>query len=454
MEEEEGFQWSRPGSFILYAIFFLSAAAVSEANIGEFDDYLRQRKLIADAAAEATYKADPLEVANGLNRAVHRSIKREEASARRQMMEEKKKTKKGGKFGGPCKATNPIDRCWRCRKDWATDRKRLARCAQGFGRNTTGGLEGQIYVVTDGTDDDVVNPRPGTLRWAVIQREPLWITFSKTMIINLKEELIITGDKTIDGRGAQVRITNGAQLTIQFAHNVIIHNIHINDMVAMGGGTIRDSVDHFGFRKASDGDGITVFASTNIWLDHLSLSNCQDGLIDVIAKSTGVTISNCHMTNHNDVMLFGADDKDAEDTIMQITVAFNHFGRGLVQRMPRCRYGFFHVVNNDYTHWLMYAIGGSKNPTIISQGNRYIAPPNLAAKQICNRLGAEESEWKHWVWHSEGDLFMEGAIFNATGGPPNLKFNKKNLIKPKSGSYVTRLTRFAGALPCRPGKPC
>jgi pectate lyase len=67
---------------------------------------------------------------------------------------------------------------------------------------------------------------------------------------------------------------------------------------------------------------------------------------------------------------------------MQITVAFNHFGRGLVQRMPRCRWGFFHVVNNDYTHWLMYAIGGGMSPTILSQGNRYIAPPNIAAKLV------------------------------------------------------------------------
>lgn len=86
------------------------------------------------------------------------------------------------------------------------------------------------------------------------------------------------------------------------------------------------------------------------------------------------------------VMLFGASDSYSGDKIMQITVAFNHFGRGLVQRMPRCRWGFVHVVNNDYTHWLMYAIGGSSSPTIISQGNRFIAPPNLAAKEVCMPL--------------------------------------------------------------------
>jgi len=70
---EAGFQWSRPGSLVLdVVVVVLSAAVSSEANIGEFDDYWRQRKLMADAAAEATYKHDPVEVANQLNRAVHR----------------------------------------------------------------------------------------------------------------------------------------------------------------------------------------------------------------------------------------------------------------------------------------------------------------------------------------------------------------------------------------------
>lgn len=40
------------------------------------------------------------------------------------------------------------------------------------------------------------------------------------------------------------------------------------------------------------------------------------------------------------------------------------------------------MVNNDYTHWEMYAIGGSAQPTINSQGNRYLAPVNPFAKEV------------------------------------------------------------------------
>lgn len=110
------------------------------------------------------------------------------------------------------------------------------------------------------------------------------------------------------------------------------------------------------------------------------------------------------------VMLLGHSDSYARDKAMQVTIAFNHFGEGLIQRMPRyslpflsygfermadilfslyfvlpflrCRHGYFHVVNNDYTHWEMYAIGGSADPTINSQGNRYLAPTNPFAKEV------------------------------------------------------------------------
>lgn len=128
-----------------------------------------------------------------------------------------------------CGTGNPIDDCWRCDSDWHNNRKRLADCAIGFGRNAIGGRDGRFYVVTDPSDHDAVNPKPGTLRHAVIQEEPLWIIFQRDMVITLKEELIMNSFKTIDGRGANVHIANGACITVQFITNIIIHGIHIHD---------------------------------------------------------------------------------------------------------------------------------------------------------------------------------------------------------------------------------
>ncbi|KAE9607937.1 hypothetical protein Lal_00039986 [Lupinus albus] len=415
-----------------------------EKHVVEFDEYWKGRARIAEQDNKAAYSSDPYAVSGNLTSSVSELLVGK--GERRNLM---------GRNKGPCMATNPIDRCWRCDPNWANNRQKLADCVQGFGRNTRGGKGGPFYIVTDPSDNDMVTPKPGTLRHAVTRNGPLWIIFAHNMMIYLKQELIMSSNKTIDGRGADVHIANGAGITIQYIKNVIIHGVKIYNIQVHGGGLIRDSEDHYGFRTQSDGDGISIFGASNVWIDHVSMKNCYDGLIDAIMGSTAITISNSHFTDHNEVMLFGASDGYSGDKIMQITVAFNHFGKRLVQRMPRCRFGFIHVVNNDYTHWEMYAIGGSQNPTIISEGNRFIGPNNINAKQITKREYVTESVWKNWQWRSINDEVMNGAYFVQSG--PELKnrpFSRMDMIKAKPGTYVGRLTRYAGKLACRIGTPC
>ncbi|CAH2038919.1 unnamed protein product [Thlaspi arvense] len=234
-----------------------------------------------------------------------------------------------------CGTGNPIDDCWRCDRNWHKNRKRLADCGIGFGRNAIGGRDGRFYVVTDPRDDNPVNPRPGTLRHAVIQDRPLWIVFKRDM-----------------------------------------------------------------------------------------------------------------------VMLLGHSDSYMRDKAMQVTIAYNHFGVGLIQRMPRCRHGYFHVVNNDYTHWEMYAIGGSANPTINSQGNRYAAPKNPFAKEVTKRVDTPASHWRGWNWRSEGDLLQNGAYFTSSGAAASGSYARASSLAAKSSSLVATITSDAGALPCRRGRQC
>ncbi|KAI3801124.1 hypothetical protein L1987_29227 [Smallanthus sonchifolius] len=352
-----------------------------------------------------------------------------------------------------CGTGNQIDDCWRCDQNWQRHRKRLAECAIGFGRNAIGGRDGRYYVVTNPNDDDAVNPKPETLRHAVIQNKPLWIVFKRDMIISLKQELIMNSFKTIDARGVDVHIANGACITIQYVTNIIIHGLHIHDCKPTGNAMVRSTPSHYGFRTMADGDGISIFGGSHIWIDHNSLSNCADGLIDAIMGSTAITISNNLFTHHNEVMLLGHSDSYTRDKVMQVTVAYNHFGEGLVQRMPRCRHGYFHVVNNDYTHWEMYAIGGSANPTINSEGNRYLAPSNPNAKEVTKRV-VTNGKWKHWNWRSEGDLMLNGAYFTPTGAGAGANYAKASSLSAQPSSVVATLTSNAGALSCRRGKQC
>ncbi|KAH7690617.1 Pectate lyase protein [Dioscorea alata] len=346
----------------------------------------------------------------------------------------------------PCLTGNPIDDCWRCTgTDWRADRQRLADCGIGFGRAALGGKSGQFYVVTDSSDPDPVNPPPGTLRYGVIQDVPLWITFATDMTIRLAEELLVNSFKTIDGRGANIHIAGGACITLQYISNVIIHNINIHHCVPAGHSNVRSSPTHYGYRTLSDGDGISIYSAREIWIDHCSLSYCTDGLIDAIMGSTAITISNSYFSHHDKVMLLGHNDAYIADSGMQVTIAFNHFGEELVQRMPRCRRGYIHVVNNDFTRWEMYAIGGSANPTINSQGNRYTAPFDPNAKEVTKRVDTDESEWAAWNWKTEGDIMVNGAFFVPSGEGREI-YAKATSIEPRSAMFIDQLTRNAGVM--------
>ncbi|KAG8365389.1 hypothetical protein BUALT_Bualt18G0099600 [Buddleja alternifolia] len=350
------------------------------------------------------------------------------------------------------KVMNPIDSCWRGKPNWASNRRALADCAVGFGQNAIGGKNGAIYVVTDPSDNPEY-PKPGTLRYGAIQAKPLWIIFAKSMVIRLKNELMINSYKTIDGRGAKVEIAYGPCITLQHVSHVIIHGISIHDCKPADSGIVRDSPTHEGHRRGSDGDGIDIFASSNIWIDHCYLARCTDGLIDVIHASTAVTISNNFFSKHDKVMLFGHDDSNVEDKVIKVTVAFNHFGPGLVQRMPRVRFGYAHVANNRYDQWEMYAIGGSANPTILSEGNYFMAPNSPNIKQVTKR--EVNSGWKNWKWRSSRDKFFNGAYFIPSGyGTCAPGYTKTQSFRVADGSMAPALTSDAGPLSCSVNKAC
>ncbi|XP_010502279.1 PREDICTED: probable pectate lyase 6 [Camelina sativa] len=449
------------GSYVIVFVSLSLAVAVPSvhAHVAEYDEYWTQRQTEALHQTLESYDPEPLNVTDHFN--YHAALAMETTGTANETRRDLRQVKSGKKRrGGRYESLNAIDKCWRGDKNWDKNRKKLADCVLGFGRKTTGGKNGPIYVVTDPSDNDLLDPKPGTLRHAVTRDRPLWIIFARHMIIKLQQELIITNDKTIDGRGVSVYITGGAGLTLQYVRNVIIHNIYIKQIKRGPGGLIRDSEHHFGLRTMSDGDGINIFGATNVWIDHVSMTDCSDGMIDAIMGSTAITISNSHFTDHDEVMLFGGKNTDVIDKKMQITVAFNHFGKRLKQRMPRARYGLVHVVNNDYTHWEMYAIGGNMNPTIISQGNRFIAPPNEDSKQVTKREYTPYPEWKTWNWQSEKDYFLNGAYFvqsgkaNAWSTAPKNPIPRKFAIRPQPGTKVRRLTKDAGALGCKPGKSC
>ncbi|TVU42378.1 hypothetical protein EJB05_08780, partial [Eragrostis curvula] len=347
---------------------------------------------------------------------------------------------------------NIIDRCWRRQPNWAANRQRLAVCSVGFagkmGQNRGPGVV--PYTVTD-PGDDPVRPRPGTLRYgATVLAGKVWITFQRSMHIRLAQPLFVKSFTAIDGRGADVHVAGGAGIVLDRVTDVIVHGLHVHGIRAQPAGPVAVPGGGVEPKAGADGDAIRLVASSKVWIDHNTLSRCEDGLVDVTVGSTDVTISNNWFLDHDKVMLLGHDDGHADDRRMRVTVAFNRFGPNVNQRMPRIRHGYAHVVNNFYDGWRDYAIGGSMGPSVKSQGNLFIAS-GADNKKVTRRMPVAG---KDWDWHSVGDSFENGAVFKQTGSrvPPN--YNKHQAFPAAGADQVRSLTKDAGALTCSVGGAC
>jgi len=75
--------------------------------------------------------------------------------------------------------------------------------------------------------------------------------------------------------------------------------------------------------------------------------------------------------------------------------------------------------------------------------------------KVTKRDYAPESEWKNWQWRSIKDELGNGAFFVESGPVlTDRPFTRQDMISSRPGTYVGRLTRYAGALRCIVGKPC
>lgn len=108
-----------------------------------------------------------------------------------------------------------------------------------------------------------------------------------------------------------------------------------------------------------------------------------------------------------------------------------------------------HVLNNDYSSgWGSYAIGGSEDPTILSQGN-YFAPSKV--KEVTKRIndgGGEFGGWQSWNWGSDGDIFLNGAFFTGSGAKASSAgaYAKAFSTSSRPGSLVPAICKSAGPL--------
>ncbi|XP_004512516.1 probable pectate lyase 4 [Cicer arietinum] len=261
----------------------------------------------------------------------------------------------------------------------------LAAQAEGFGRFAIGGLHGPLYHVTSLLDDG-----PGSLRDACRRKEPLWIVFEVSGTIHLSSYLSVSSYKTIDGRGQRIKLT-GKGFRLKECEHVIICNLELE-----GG-------------RGPDVDAIQIKPnSKHIWIDRCTLSDFEDGLIDITRGSTDITISRCHFYQHDKTILIGSDPSHVDDRCMKITI-HHCFFNGTRQRHPRVRFAKVHLYNNYTRNWGIYAVCASVESQIFSQHNIYEAGQKKVAFKYLTEKAADKEAGATGHIISEGDLFLNGA---------------------------------------------
>jgi pectate lyase len=192
----------------------------------------------------------------------------------------------------------------------------------------------------------------------------------------------IRSNKSVIGLGNDARIVGGG-LYMYRASNIVIRNLTIE-------GADEDAI------------GITT-ESHHIWIDHCTLSNAADGLLDIVRQSSYITVSYNVFRNHVKTMLIGHSDAASDDTgFLKITVHHNWFD-GTSSRHPRVRFGQVHVFNNYYTNNAEYGVASTMEADVLVEGNYFLGVANPTF------VGFAES--------GPGDLVERNNVYVGSGTP-------------------------------------
>lgn len=222
---------------------------------------------------------------------------------------------------------------------------------------TTGGAGGPTVTVTNGTDFNtqinIAGPR-------IIQVQgPITIGRVNT-----------TANKTIIGLGTNAMLYGNLNISDSGgATNVIVRNLRISN---------------------PGGDGLTIWNTRNVWIDHCTFIDCGDGSCDMNRGSQYVTVSWCKFIyptqlEHRFTMIADGYNNGAGTTNFGwYTLHHNWWSTRADQRMPASSYGRLHMYNNYFTATNnSYASNARCDTEILSENNYYAGVKSPIYKE-CN----------------------------------------------------------------------
>lgn len=225
------------------------------------------------------------------------------------------------------------------------------RGGEGFIDSTAAdSIQGEICLVTT-TEDYIIEEdttkldsngnattsavvAPGSLRDCAYRDGATWILFKNSGTYNLSSPLRIKSNKTIDGRGRDIRITGMGVLTNE-SSNIIFENLTFTDPSI--------AVSDTSSRRA-----ISIHNSTHhIWIDHCTFESYPLVEVDVKRGSHHVTISWSRFQRGDTGLLFGLSPDVIDESLQTLTVHHNYFS-DLKWSGIFARRGSLHAYNNFF----------------------------------------------------------------------------------------------------------
>jgi len=301
--------------------------------------------------------------------------------------------------------------------------------AEGFGAEATGGARGKEYVVRT-----VGDAGPGSLRDGAEQPEPLRIRFAVSGEIHLATPLRVARDKTIDGRGASVRVTGKGLLLEQ--PNVILENLMFGP-----------------FDKGQRQDAVALHrGARHVWIDHCNFTGAPDKAIEMLGGATDVTVSWSKFSDQEQVIQAGAFDTGEADRDIRLTVHHNFFD-GTGYRNPRISYGKAHAFNNVLRGWKEHGMSVRRDGELASEANVFQAGADDSAIELSG--GKDDKDQTPGFARSTGDLLLNGA--DAKVRDPARVFDPTTFYRAQVDTadqpLVDRVTADAGWREYRPLAP-
>lgn len=338
--------------------------------------------------------------------------------------------------------------------DWSAH-EALLKQIQGYAAGTLGAagvtdstgkinkFKGEICVVTT-TDDlmDVIDSSKvdsadvatktivatGSFRECAEKEGAVWILFEKDGTYNLRSPLRIKSDKTVDGRGRDIRITGMGILTNESA-NLIFENLTF-------------TAPSITAQDTSSRRALSIHNRTHhVWVDHCMFEEYPLIEVDIKRSSYAVTLSWNRFENAQTGVLFGLEPDIYVDTAQTLTMHHNYFAN-MDARGVLARHGKLHAYNNFFYDVKQAGIECSDSASCYIEGNAFNIETPVAVYRLENKDGTPDKSTLGFV-KMDGNVYGRGGeelVGDAKGYKPDYKVS----VDESGAELAVRVKNGAG----------